>query len=206
MPANPRLLEISDAELLELIKEDPDYFSIVFKKTKDYCLRFLNNLVSGGRIREEELDDIYQDALIVLYEKIVEGNFRLTSGFQTYLNSVCRNLLLKRFHGISATVGLEDDDVERHLEGQFDPNIKDELRELEIEENSRFLALEKALNIMKDAGGKCYEILSLYWYHKKSISKISEHFGYTTDVNTRNQKSKCQKRLRKIAYKELNSL
>ena len=206
MPANPRLLEISDAELLELIKKDPDYFSIVLKKTKDYCLRFMRNIASGSRIRGEEMDDIYQDALIVLYEKIVGGNFRLTSGFQTYLNSVCRNLLLKRFSGISDTVVLVDDDMERYLGGQFDADIKDELRELDIEENSRFLALESALSRMKEAGGKCYEMLSLFWYHKRSIAQISDHFGYTSDVNTRNQKSKCQKRLRKMAYIELNSL
>jgi RNA polymerase sigma factor (sigma-70 family) len=206
MPANPRLLEISDPELLELIKEDPDYFSIVFKNTKDYSFRFMRNMVSNSRIREEEFDDIYQDALIVLYENIVAGHFRLSSSFQTYLNSVCRNLLLKRFRGISDTVVLDDDYMERHMQSQFDPNVKDELRELEIEENSKFLALKNSLDIMKDAGGKCYEMLSLYWYHKKSIAQISDHFGYTNDVNTRNQKSKCQKRLRKMAHNELNTL
>lgn len=206
MPRNPGLLEISDAELLQLIKEDPDYFSIVLKKTKDYCLRFMKKMVSGSRIREEELDDIYQDALIVLYEKIVGGDFRLTSSFQTYLNSVCRNMLLKRFSGIAVTLVLEDHGMERNFEGRFDPGIRDELREPDIEEDSRYLALELALNLMKDAGGKCFELLSLYWYHKRSIAQISAHFGYTSDVNTRNQKSKCQKRLRKMAHKELNSL
>jgi hypothetical protein len=57
---------------------------------------------------------------------------------------------------------------------------------------------------MKAAGGHCYELLTLFWYHKKSMNELTTEFGYTNEVNTRNQKAKCQKRLEKIAYNELN--
>ena len=58
---------------------------------------------------------------------------------------------------------------------------------------------------MKTAGGNCYEILTLFWYHKRSLQQIAEHFGYTNESNAKNQKAKCQKRLRKMAHKELNA-
>ena len=58
---------------------------------------------------------------------------------------------------------------------------------------------------MKDAGGHCYELLTLFWYHKKSMNDLTAEFGYTNEVNTRNQKSKCQKRLEKIAFNELKN-
>ena len=204
MPANPKLFEIPDPELLELIKDDPDYLSIVYKNTKDYCLRFMRSMLSNSHLREEELNDIYQDAVIILYEKILERNFRLTAGFQTYLNSVCRYQMLKRFRSEMRIVAFDPNDSGWANDMQFDPDVKDELRELDIEENNRFLAMEKALKFMKEAGGNCYEMLSLFWYHKRSIPQISEHFGYTNEANARNQKAKCQKRLRKMAYKELN--
>ena len=205
MPANRRTLELSDAELLQLIKDDPDYISVVFKKTRDYCLGFMRNMTTPGRIREEDLKDIYQDALIVLIEKIADGNFSLTSSFQTYLNSVCRNLLLKRFNGTAASAVVEKAEMDHHW-GRYDPEITDVLQELEIEENSRFAALETALKQMKEAGGRCFELLSHYWYHKWSMAQLAEHFGYTSEVNARNQKSRCQKRLRRMAHSALNLL
>ena len=58
---------------------------------------------------------------------------------------------------------------------------------------------------MKDAGGHCYELLTLFWYHKKSMNDLTQHFGYTSADNTKNQKARCQKRLEKIAYNELKN-
>lgn len=201
MPANQKLFELSDPELLELIKEDRDYMSIVYKNTRDYCLRFMRSMLSNSRIREEELKDIYQDAMIILYEKILEGNFRLTAGFQTYLNSVCRYQLLKRFRSEIKTVVLDGEDLNKM---KFDPDVKDDLRELEIQDSNRFRALEKALKIMEEAGGKCYEILRLFWYEKQSFKQIAEDCDYTNDASAKSKKAKCQKRLQKMVIKILS--
>ena len=202
MATKQNLQLISDQELLPLILENPDYLSVVYKKTKDYCLRFMKNMVIDSNIRDEELNDIYQDSLIVLYEKIIDGDFRLTSSFQTYLNSVCRYQILNKFKSNSKVIALEDN-ADKMKDMQFDPSVNDVLKELNVEEKNQFEALEKALNSIKDAGGNCYEILTLFWYHKKSMRQISEHFGYTNEDNTKVQKAKCQKRLRKMAHQEL---
>lgn len=202
MPLKQGLLNLSDDELLQLIREDQDYLSVVYKNTRDYCLRFMRKMVINLPIREEELMDVYQDAVIVLYEKIIGGDFQLNSSFQTYLNSVCRNQLLKRFPHVSLAVPL-DEAVEWRREYQVDPSVNDVLRELESENCAQTTALEKALQTMKAAGGNCYELLTLFWYHRKSMRQIAERFGYSNEANARNQKAKCQKRLRKMAHLEL---
>ncbi len=46
----------------------------------------------------------------------------------------------------------------------------------------------------------------MFWYQNCSIRELTEHFGYTTEVNTRNQKSKCQNRLRTMAFDILNEI
>lgn len=203
MAAKQNLLQISDPELLQLIKEDQDYLSVVYEKTKDYCMRFMKNMVVNSNVREEELYDIYQDSLIILYEKIIEGEFKLTASFQTYLNSVCRYQILNKFKLNSRTIAIKED-ADNIKDLQFDPTITDVLREIRIEEDNQLNALNNALKKMKDTGGNCYEILTLFWYHKKSMRQITEYFGYSNEANTKVQKSKCQKRLQKIAYKELN--
>ena len=69
---------------------------------------------------------------------------------------------------------------------------------------AQFTAIERALDKIKAAGGHCYELLSLFWYHKKTMKELTELFGYSNADNTKQQKAKCQKRLEKIAYNELH--
>ena len=204
MPNSLELQQIPDEELITLIKKDPDYISVVYKKTRDYCLRLLYKMNAGSDVREEELQEIYQEAVIVLYEKIIYEDFELinNSSIQTYLNSVCRYKLLDLFKKSGRRSTLEEGNFLKDL--QVDPSVDDELREIEVQDEVQHKALKRCLLKMEKAGGNCYEILVLYWYHSKSIKELTEHFGYTNEANTRVQKSKCQKRLKKMTFKELN--
>ena len=87
----------------------------------------------------------------------------------------------------------------------FNPNIVDDLEPIEDEKETKFNAIEKALMKMKEAGGNCYELLTQFWYHKKTMNELTEIFGYTNADNTKNQKSRCQKRLEKLAFNEWNN-
>lgn len=201
---------LQDTELIVLIKQNQDYLGEVYQRCKQNCTNFMRK-VSSNTIEDYELEDIFQDAILVLYEKIVAGNFELTASLQTYLNSVCRFQLLNKYKASQKTIAYEsygkgdsDGDDENENE-RFNPEITDTLDSVDDPKESQFLAIEKALEVMKNGGGNCYEILTLFWYHKKSMTELTEHFGYTNSDNTKSQKAKCQKRLEKIAYNELNS-
>jgi RNA polymerase sigma factor (sigma-70 family) len=195
---------MSDQELIELIKENQDYLGIVYKNCKQYCIGFMRKISTD--IDEDDLNDIFQDAILILYEKIVAGNFELTSSIQTYLNSVCRYQLLNKFKSDKKTIHHEEESSfdKMNINMQFDITINDILEPIENETEKQFTAIEKALISMKEAGGRCYEILTLFWYQKKSMVYISEYLGYTNAANAKNQKSRCQKRLEKLAYNYLN--
>jgi RNA polymerase sigma factor (sigma-70 family) len=196
---------MSDKELIELIKEDQDYLGLVYKKSKEYCISFMVKMSSNSKL--DDLNDIFQDAIIVLYEKILSGNFELTSSIQTYLNSVCRFQLLNKFK-VDKKVVNKDDEISFDLLNKnldFDQAITDVLEPIENETENQFAAIEQALMNMKEAGGKCYELLTLFWYQKKSMVYISNHFGYTNASNAKAQKYKCQKRLEKLANNYLDS-
>ena len=199
------VLVLSDQELLVKIKENPDDLGIVYKRCKANCLGFMRKMTSG-KISDYELEDVFQDANIILYEKIVKGDFVLTASFQTYLNSVCRFQLLNTLEKSKLTTDYQDnlDDNDDENPNGYHSSITDSLDAFDYSNEPQFLAIEKALEKMKAAGGHCYELLTLFWYHKKSMNELTSEFGYTNEVNTRNQKAKCQKRLEKIAYNELN--
>lgn len=198
---------LTDPELVQLIQQNQDYLGEVYKRCKTYSVQFMRKMTDGSK-SDYELDDVFHDAILVLYEKIIAGNFELTASFQTYLNSVCRFQLLNKLgkeKGYSDYEEHLDKDEDEENPMSYKSTITDTLDEVEDPKESQFSAIEKALDIMKSAGGHCYELLTLFWYHKKSMNELTQYFGYSNSDNTKNQKARCQKRLEKIAFNELNN-
>ncbi len=205
MAHNKTFFNLTDVELLVKIKENSDYLGIVYKRCKANCLGFMRKM-TNGKISDYELEDVFQDANIILYEKIVKGGFVLTASFQTYLNSVCRFQLLNTLEKSKLTTDYQDnlDDDDDENPNGYHSSITDSLDAVDHSNEPQFLAIETALEKMKAAGGHCYELLTLFWYHKKSMNELTTEFGYNNSDTTKNQKAKCQKRLEKMAFNELN--
>lgn len=202
-----KYLELSDLEVIEKIKDNNDALGIVFTRCQSNSLGFMRKM-TGGKISDYELGDVFQDAILNLYEKIVKGDFVLTCKLQTYMNSVCRNQLLTKIKKSKLTTVFEentgnDDEVGNLI--AYDASITETLEEIEDIKEAQFTALESALEIMKTAGGRCYELIRLFWYHKKSMNELTQIFGYSDADNTKNQKARCQKRLKDIVFNELNN-
>mgnify|MGYP003408512773 FL=1 len=198
-------VSLNDQELLIKIKQNSDYLGIVYKQCKANCLGFMRKMTSG-KISDYELEDVFQDANIILYEKIVKGDFVLTASFQTYLNSVCRFQLLNSIEKSKLTTDYQDNsdvDDDENPNG-YHSSITDSLDAVDHSNEPQFLAIETALEKMKVAGGHCYELLTLFWYHKKSMNELTTEFGYNNSDTTKNQKARCQKRMEKMAFNELN--
>lgn len=194
---------LNDIELIEKIKTNEDYLGVVYKNCKSYSIKFLHNL-SYNKLNDYELEDIFHDAVIILYEKIIKGNFELTASLQVYLNSVCRFQLLNRFNKDKNSFEFQENFNEDEIQN-FNPNIIDDLEPIEDEKETKFNVIEKALMKMKEAGGNCYELLTQFWYHKKTMNELTQIFSYTNPDNTKNQKARCQKRLEKLAFNELKN-
>lgn len=151
------------------------------------------NMVQGLIINNngsvDDAKDIFQEAMIVLYEKVRAGNFELNCQIKTYVYSVCRRLWLKRLqqlsrytnevHSVESTVPVEDD-LEKH-----------EKRDAEFE------MMDKAINSL---GEPCKSLLVAYYLKKKSMLEIATGFGYTNADNAKTQKYKCLMRLKKIFF------
>lgn len=206
MRVKTKYAHLTEHELVQLIQQNNDYLGEVYKRCKNYSVQFMRKMTNGSK-SDYELDDVFHDAILVLYEKIIAGNFELTASFQTYLNSVCRFQLLnklgkeKKYSDYDEHIGKDDEDENAM---SYKSSIIDSLDEIEDVKESKFEAIERALIMMKEAGGHCYELLTLFWYHRKSMNELTVYFGYSNSDNTKNQKARCQKRLEKIVFNELN--
>ena len=185
---------MTDKEKLFKLRTDESYFTRVYNEHKGYTMRFLHKMNSDSEL----LSDLYQDAMIVLYQKVKDPSFQLTCSIQTYVNSICRNQLLNKFKENSRFVTKGDD---------FDPGITDWFEdEFEDEKENRLNTLEKALEHFKENGEKCYEILKRFFYQRQSMDEIAVEMQYTNGDNVKNQKSRCQKKLKELVLESYGSI
>lgn len=141
---------------------------------------------NGGEAADAE--DIFQEAMMVLYEKVQSKEFRLSCKIGTYLFAVSKHLWYKKLHQNQRTFLGGDDAKEIAYEEDI---ISHEERELHYEQLD--LALEKL-------GEPCRSLLKAYYQQEKSMQQIAEDFGYTNADNAKTQKYKCLNRLRKLFY------
>lgn len=176
----------SERALLEgLARHDASAIDTIYKENYSTIQAFI--VKNNGF--PEDARDIFQEAMIVLFEKAKSGSFVLSCQIKTYLYSVCRRLWLKRlqqynkiypsFELMEETVAVEEE-IESHEKINQDFNL-----------------MEQAL--MK-LGEPCKGILHAYYVEKKSMPEIAEAFGYTNADNAKTQKYKCLMRLKKIFF------
>jgi RNA polymerase sigma factor (sigma-70 family) len=141
----------------------------------------------------DDARDIFQEAMIALYEKAQSDNFVLTCQIKTYVYSICRRLWLKRLQqqgrfsqpveNLEETVGVEEE-IEDHEK-----------------RNAAFAIMDRALGSL---GEPCKSLLEGYYIQQKDMQQLAAMFGYTNADNAKNQKYKCLMRLKKLFFSQYN--
>jgi RNA polymerase sigma factor (sigma-70 family) len=173
------LAEGSDAALAELYKR---YFPMVL------------HLIVNNSGTEDDAKDIYQETLIVLYEKVSEGDLTLHCQLKTFLYSISRRLWLKQLslRSRNGTFLTDTEDI---------ADVDDDVTDHE--------ARDRQFNLMADSlerlGEPCRTLLEDFYIRHLSMQTITEKFGYTNADNAKTQKYKCLMRLKRLffsVYKE----
>lgn len=184
----------TDDELVSLLREDSRVLSIVYKSHKEYCLNFMKFMYND----HDEIKDIFQDAVIVLYENICKPEFSLTCSMQTYLNSICRNQILKRISTAKRYPYRKSESDDEFIE-----TITDWFDDENDENSERINILKIVLAEMKEISSKCYDILVRYFYQNQTMDKIAYDLEYTNADNAKNQKYRCQEKLKAEVFKRI---
>jgi RNA polymerase sigma factor (sigma-70 family) len=178
--------ELQEKQLLEgLAKNDRQAIETLYK---DHY-KMVQSLIINNNGTADDARDIFQEAMIVLYEKVKTGAFELNCQIKTYLYSVCRRLWLKRLQQSQKYSG-EIDSIAEVVP------VEEEL-EAQEQRNTEFLTMEKSMNSL---GEPCKSLLEAYYLQKKSMVEIASGFGYTNAENAKNQKYKCLMRLKKLFF------
>jgi RNA polymerase sigma factor (sigma-70 family) len=184
-----------DKKELLALKQNKEKLKDIYQTCKPLCFAFMAKCFGSQSISDTKMFTIYNDAFIVLYEKMDDPDFELTCKIQTYLNSVCRNMAKQTFRSDRQLYKTTDIDIENL---DYSEDVKDVLEEFKSE-NPYERAIKKAFEVMRNKGGHCAEMLVMFWYQKASYKEIAKKFSYKDEVGAKSGKAKCQKRLKDLA-------
>lgn len=182
----------TDEDLLEELKaKNENSIRYLYKLHFPMVLNFV--LSNSGS--EEEAKDVYQDAFIVLYNNVSQGEFKLNCKLKTYIYSIVRRLWLNELKIKKLSTGDLIDN-----EGYINI-VKEELDEID-DYQTELQIMSESLNEM---GEPCNKILSDFYFDKLAMSEIVKNMGYSNTDTAKNVKYKCLMRLKKIFFNKLKS-
>ncbi len=175
-----------EKELLKgLAKSDKKAAETIYKDNYN----MVQALIINNNGSSDDARDIFQETMIVLYEKAKSGSFELNCQLKTFIYSVSRRLWLKRLQQLQKYGGQVD-----HMEETVP--VEEDLEHHE-QRNSQFEAMEDS---MLNLGEPCRSLLEAYYLQKRNMTDIAGSFGYTNADNAKNQKYKCLNRLKKLFF------
>jgi RNA polymerase sigma factor (sigma-70 family) len=163
------MLSISDTNIAaERQVHIIDLYKSAFPAVAKYVSR------RGGSF--DEAKDIFQDALVIYYEKAVLKSSALKND-TGYLVGIAKNLWLRRYQQSLQNVSLTETEVAFNEPEQSPAN-------------------HRLMRFLSTAGQKCMDLLKRFYYDELPLNEIAEEFGYSTVRSATVQKYRCLEKVR----------
>jgi len=173
-------MALTDVEILQLLRTD---YRAAFKLLyKDYY-RMVEYLVTRNSGSTADAEDIFQEVMLVIFDKSRQPDFELSCAVKTFIYSVGRNLWFKKLRTINRTSNITDFEAFENIAVEDEPADDDG-------------KLQKVTAAMQAMGESCRKILMLFYYQKKNMVEIAAELGYSNAENAKNQKYKCLQQLK----------
>jgi RNA polymerase sigma factor (sigma-70 family) len=173
---------LKDREIIHLLRNGKN--TLAFEKIYRHFPSIKKLVMTHGG-SEEEAKDIFQESVIVFYEKVSQANFELSSSIATFLYSISNHLWLKKVRDIKSR--------ETNLNNLY-TQIPVE-NEMDIEKEEQIQIIDK---LLEELGNPCKTLLKNYYYLKMSMKEIAQAMSYSSENVAKNQKYKCLERAKKI--------
>jgi len=158
-----------------LLKHNREVIAVIYKNYAPSIQQLV--VKKGGTVADAR--DVFQDALMIIYQKAKEENFELTSQFHTFLYSIARFVWdRKRKKMANNTMTIPADD--RYISEE---DIEQDL--INRERNKLFQDCFTKLGVF------CQQILQLF-YNQKSMAEITQEMKLKNEHTARNRKYRCQ--------------
>lgn len=134
---------------------------------------------------EQDAQDVFQEAIMIIYTKASKPDFALSCAFYTYLHSISRNIWLHQLREKRKLSVTYSPDWEYIGQTDFEETL------IEQEQFSLYWKKFKAL------GADCRKLLDLF-FQGKPMTEITLKMGYGSPGYARKRKFQCKEQLLKM--------
>lgn len=160
----------------------------------------LGQTFAPGKISKEDIDDIFQESLIILMQKAKSGDVVATreGAIFSYLVQIgkltaCNILRKKRVitsdQAVTISLSLHKDETDAELSAEEKQRTQDEF-------------LDKALDLLP---AECKTLLKHFYWGHKSMDDIASILGMRNADSAKTKKSKCMNKFKDIAAQLIES-
>jgi len=181
----PSLLFLNkDARILDLIRKGDEEALVTLHRS---ARRPVTSYVLRNNGTADDADDILQEALIVLWERVRSGRFEYAAQLETFLFATAKNIWLRRLarmrREMPATAGTMETATD-------DPSALDQLIESE-----RVTLVQRALDQL---GDPCKTLLLLFYWEELSMEEIARRMGFANAETAKSKKYQCKRALERL--------
>ncbi len=189
------MINYSNEELLNGILRNDNVILQHIYKNFYYKVNLYIKKNSGD---DEDANDIFQEAIIVVYRKLKANDLIINCAFETYLYSVCKFLWMKQLTRIKSEKEMMIGST------SFETEFDHDFAEL-VEKNERFKLYQKHFQLM---GSDCQKLLQLF-FDKVPLKQIAQIMGYSSEKYVKKRKFKCKEYLitsikQDVNYRKIN--
>jgi RNA polymerase sigma factor (sigma-70 family) len=180
-----RLLFLNDdARVLDMIRNGEEKALVLLYESNK---KMISAFIARNNGTHDDYEDMLQEALVVLWERVRAGRFEYSSKLSTFLFGTVKNIWLRRLAKAKREIptDLQSDD-------QADPtgSVLDTLIE-----NEETAAVRNAL---EKIGEQCKKLLLLFYWEECSMEEIAGKMGFANAETVKSKKYQCKKSLEKV--------
>ena len=184
------MIDYSNQDLLNGIQRND---TIVLQYIYKNFYSKINFFIKKNSGDDDDANDVFQEAIIIMYRKLKANELVLDCSFETYLYSVSRFLWLKQLEKRK----LEKEKIKDNHE--YNDDIYDDGLEKVVDLNERYRLYQ---NHFANLGKDCQKILQLY-FDKVPLKNIAQIMGFKSEKYAKKRKFKCKEYLIKSIKQDL---
>lgn len=158
---------------MNAVNDREELITRLYKQAFPLVAKYISN--RGGSF--DIAKDIFHDALVICYEKMMAGNYPADE--TGYLIGIVKHLWLKHYGESLQTKPLEEVDIG-------------------IEDEKQKPSNHRLMSFLQKAGNKCMELLTSFYYHQQPLDEIAGTYGFSGVRSATVQKYKCLEKVREI--------
>lgn len=187
-------MKAGEADILQRLRTNPN--DVLVELYRDYRKEFLSWAYKSFGADADVASDCFQDAMIVLYRNVQNGKLTvLQSSMKTYLFSIGRNVLLRKFEVERREVPLSAQSYSEETSGSI------EFPELYIGNNAE----NKIADLVQTLRDPCKSILRYFYFRGFSMEEIADVMNYKNAQTVKAQKLRCIKEMQSLVQRQMRT-